>query len=179
MRKFMLIPAVLLAAAATVAYAQDGPTSSGEPQGHGHHHRPGSPFMHELHALNLTDSQKADIKQLVKSSFKQMRPRMQAARKQRLAFEALAPDSADYDPAAQALAQTEASNASARVLQLTALKRQIYERLTPDQKQQLAALEAKRQAKIAKWRAQHPPRGGRRAIDPLARRSGFAGTRPA
>ncbi|MGH8504848.1 MAG: Spy/CpxP family protein refolding chaperone [Stenotrophobium sp.] len=156
MRKFMLIPVVLLAAVATFAYAQ---------QGHDRHHRPGAPFMHELHELSLTDSQKADIKQLVKSSFEQMKPRMQAARKQRIAFEALAPDATDYDSAAQALAQTEASNASARVLQLTSLKQQIYQRLTPDQKQQLAALEAKRQAHIAKWRAQHPPHGDRDGDD--------------
>lgn len=156
MRKLMLIPVVLLSAAASaLVYAQSGPAPDGVRQGHGHHHRPDSPFMHELHALNLTDSQKADIKQLVKASFEQMKPRMQAERKQRAAFEALTPDSPDYNTAAQALAQTAASSASARVLQLTSLKQQIYQRLTSEQKQKLSELESKRQARRTQWQSRH------------------------
>ncbi|MGH8460451.1 MAG: Spy/CpxP family protein refolding chaperone [Stenotrophobium sp.] len=160
MRKLMFIPAALLAvAASSFAFAHEGP-GPGPGNDGWHHPHHALPFVRELHHLNLNDSQKADIKQLVKTSFEQMRPRMKAARQQRQAFEALSPDSPDYSAAAQALAQTEASAASARVLQLTALKQQIYQRLTAAQKQQLAAMQtadqALRQARMQQWKADHP-----------------------
>ena len=162
MRKSMFIPAAMPAMAASsfaLAHEGPGPGSDGPGGWHGRPHH-GAPFVRELHHLNLSDSQKADIRKLVKASFVQMKPQMQAARQQRQAFEALAPDSPAYSAAAQALAQTEANVASARVLQLTTLKQQIYQKLTTAQKQQLASMQAAnqslRQARIAQWKAEHP-----------------------
>lgn len=155
MRKTFLLPSVLFAAALATGVSVSALAFDGE---HGGRHH-GSPFIHELHQLNLSDAQKASVKNLVKTSFAQSKPQAQAFHQQRAAFEALAPNDPNYAASSSALAQAAAAQASARVTQLTALKQQIFAVLTPAQQQQLAALEAKRQARRAEWEAKHPDAG--------------------
>lgn len=155
MRKSFLLPSVLLAAALATGASVSALAFDG---GHGGRHH-GGPFIHELHELNLSDAQKASIKNLVKTSFAQSKSQNQAFRQQREAFEALAPNDPSYASSASALAQAAGTQASARVTQLTTLKQQIFAVLTPAQQQQLVALEAKRQAHRAEWKAKHPDAG--------------------
>lgn len=124
--------------------------------GHGHH---GMMAMRALNKLNLSDAQRDQIKQFAKQDFEQLKPRMQALRQQRKAFESTDPNSPGYQTAAGNLAQAEASLASARVMQRAALRAQVYNVLSPAQRSQLAAMRAQRQARMQQWKefqAQHP-----------------------
>jgi len=142
MRKSLLaIPAVLAMAASAVAFAGGG----------FHHHH--SAMLHELRQLSLTDDQKASIKQMAQASFAQAKTQRQALFQQRLAFESATPGTAAYQTAAAALAQSEASAASARVTSEAALETQVYGILTDAQKTQFASLQAQHQAKVAQWQA--------------------------
>jgi Spy/CpxP family protein refolding chaperone len=127
--------------------------------GHAHHGGDFGLGFAGLHKLDLSDAQKASIKQLVQQNFAQLKPQRDAVRQQRAAFEALTPDAAGYQSAAASLAQAEASLTSARITQGAALRAQIYAVLTSAQKTQLANLKAEREARMEQWkafRAQHP-----------------------
>jgi periplasmic protein CpxP/Spy len=149
MRKTMTLSIILAAAlgCSALAFAQGGPGFGG-PGGHGHH---GDGF-NELRGLNLTDAQKASVKQIVKASFTQLRPQFQAVRQARQAFEALSPASSGYQAAAATLAQAEASLTSARITARAAVTAQIYTTvLTSAQQSQAATQKAAFQARRAQW----------------------------
>ncbi|MDB5986963.1 MAG: hypothetical protein JWR16_2016 [Nevskia sp.] len=155
MRKYMIVSAALLAALglSTSVFAQaPGPGADGP----GWHHHRGGPFRHELRQLNLSDAQKASIKQIVQAARPQMRAQVEAVHQQRKAFETATPGTAAYQSAAAALAQAEATAASARVQEGAAVRTQIYAVLTDAQKAQLATLIQQREAKVAQWQAEHP-----------------------
>lgn len=152
MRKTMTLSIILAAAlgCSALALAQGGPGFGGPggPGGHGHH---GGGFG-ELRGLNLTDAQKASVKQIVQASFTQLKPQFQAVRQARQAFEALSPTSSGYQAAAATLAQAEASLTSARITARAAVTAQIYTTvLTSAQQSQAAAQRAAFQARKAQW----------------------------
>ncbi len=159
MRKTVLVSAVLAAAAGCAPFAfaqQDAPAPA--PAWHGHRH---AAMMgdHVYDKLNLTDAQRADIRQLTRQSIEQMKPQMQALHQKREAFEAALPGSAGYQAAANDLAQAEADAARARVLQRADLRARIYNVLTPAQRTQLANLRAQRMARVQQWKEfqqEHP-----------------------
>lgn len=142
------------------AVAAQGAPGPGGPGGWGHHGGPGGHHgMMELGKLNLSDTQKASIKQVMKSSFEQNRSRFQALRQQRQAFEAMKPTDPGYQSAASALAQAEGAATTARVQQMANVRAQVYNLLTPAQQSQLATMRAQRQARMQQWKefkAQHP-----------------------
>lgn len=150
-----LASALVLGSSATVAIAagQDGGPHRGW-HGHGH----GGGFA-ALSKLNLTDAQRASVKQIISSSFAQNKTQRQAVRQQREAFEAMTPDQAGYQAAAASLAQAEASATQARVVQQAQVRAQIYGVLNASQKAQLASFKAAAQTRKEQWqqfRAQHP-----------------------
>lgn len=158
MRKNVTLALVLASAMAltpfAIAAAQDGGFHGG---GHGHHGG-----FEAYSKLNLTDAQKASIKQVVQSSFAQNKPQRQALQQQREAFEAMAPNSSGYQAAATSLAQAEGAAMQARVQQRAAVRAQIYSILTPAQQSQLASIKAAKQAERQQWqqfKAQHPVTG--------------------
>jgi Spy/CpxP family protein refolding chaperone len=122
--------------------------------------------MHELGKLNLSDAQKDSIKQFAKQGFGQLKPQMEAVRQQRKAFESMDPTSSGYRTATSNLAKAEADFASARVMQRAALRAQVYNLLTPEQRSQLATMRAQREvrmqqrkARMQQWKefkAEHP-----------------------
>jgi Spy/CpxP family protein refolding chaperone len=122
--------------------------------GHGHH------GMHDAFAkLNLTDAQKASIKQIVQTSRGENRDQWKALRTQREAFEQMTPDQVGYQAAAARLAQAEGQATQARVEQRAKVQAQIYAVLTPAQKAQLATMRAQREARREQWkefRQSHP-----------------------
>lgn len=151
MRKNLILGLALSSALAIGSFAiaaQDAPGPGG-PGGWGHHG--GHHGMMDFHKLNLTDAQKASIKQIMKSSFEQGKGQRQALRQQREAFEAMKPTDAGYQSAAAALAQAEGAAATARVQQMANVRARVYNVLTPAQQSQLAAQKAQEQARRQQW----------------------------
>lgn len=164
MRKNLLL-GLALASAMTLTTAAMAAGQDGGPKGdwHGGHRGGHHGMMMGMEKLNLSDDQKASIKQIVKGSFTQNKAQFDNLRKQRVAFEAMTPDQVGYQQAATSLAQTEAAATQQRVQQRAQIRAQIYALLTPAQKQQLAQLKADRQARMEQWkefRAQHPASSG-------------------
>lgn len=158
MRKNLTLALAMVSALALAPFAiaaaagQDG----GPHGGHGGH---GHEFAAEYAKLNLSDAQKANIKQIMQNAFSQTKTQRQNLRQQREAFEQMAPTASGYQAAATALAQAEGAAATARVQQRAAVRAQIYAVLTPAQQAQLATLKAERQARHQQWeqfKAQHP-----------------------
>ncbi|MFC5740983.1 Spy/CpxP family protein refolding chaperone [Dyella tabacisoli] len=150
MRKIIPLSILLttaLACSALAFAAPDGEHFGGQGHGHGH----GGEGFRELQKLNLSDAQRASIKDIVKQGFAQLKPQMQAVRQQRSAFEALTPDSPNYQSAAASLAQAEGQLTVARLTQRAALKAQIYAVLNSSQKSQLATLKAAHEARKQQW----------------------------
>ncbi|HTV86437.1 MAG TPA: Spy/CpxP family protein refolding chaperone [Dyella sp.] len=154
MRKTMTLSIILAAALGCSALALAGPGGQDFGPGpggfHGHGHHGGAGLL--LKGVNLTDAQKASIKQIMQQSFTQLKPQFQAVRTQREAFEALSPSSSGYQAAAASLAQAEANLTSARIVARAAATAQIYTTvLTASQQSQVAANKAAMQARKAEW----------------------------
>lgn len=145
---FILASALALTGA---AYAATGDHDGGRHFG-GHGHR-GHHGMHEAFAkLNLTDAQKASIKQITQATRAQNKDQWQALRTQREAFGQMTPDQVGYQAAAARLAQAEGQATQARIEQHAKLEAQIYAVLTPAQKAQLATLRSQREARREQWK---------------------------
>lgn len=140
------------------ASSTSGPMQQGKWHGmhHGHMHRHMQRHrMRMLHKLNLSDTQRTNIRQMVHESFEQARPEMQALRQKREAWEAATPGSSAYRSAAEDLATAEANAARQRVVRRAALRARIYGLLTSRQRNQLANLRAEHQARMQQWRSGH------------------------
>jgi periplasmic protein CpxP/Spy len=126
-----------------------------------HHGRPGHGHGHDMafRKLDLTDAQRASIKQIMHASFAQNKTQWTALRQQRSAFESMTPDQVGYQAAAARLAQAEGDATRARVQQKATVRAQIYALLTPTQKAKMATMNTERQARREQWkqfRAEHP-----------------------
>jgi Spy/CpxP family protein refolding chaperone len=155
MRKSISLGLILASAVAVTTFAATAQTAGG----HGGWHSHGHGQLMALSKLNLTDAQRASIKQIMQTSFAQNKTQRQALGQQRSAFESMTPDQVGYQAAAASLAQAEGSAAQARVQQRANITAQIYAVLTAPQKAQLATLKAQQQARKAQWqqfKAQHP-----------------------
>lgn len=155
MRKTTTLGLILASAIAvtTVAVAAPG---AGDWHGHGHG---GHGQMMALNKLNLTDAQRASVKQIIQTSFAQNKTQRQALQQQRSAFEAMTPGQVGYQAAAASLAQAEGAATVQRVQQRANIRAQIYAVLTTSQQAQLATLKAQQQARKQQWqqfKAQNP-----------------------
>ena len=172
MRKTLLLSAALVAVlgCAPLAFAQqtDASQTGAAPTDHAWHHHHGMMGSQMYDQLNLSDAQRAQIKQLTEQNFAQAKPQMQALRQARKAFEAAAPGSADYQTAASNLAEAEADVARTRTTNRANLRAQIYQLLTPEQRTQLASLQAERKAQKQQWRESHTQGGDAAAPDSSA-----------
>lgn len=115
--------------------------------------------MMMLGKLNLTDAQRASVKQIISSQREQGRAQWKTLRQQRQAFESMIPTQAGYQAAAARLAQASGQATQARVQQQADTRAQIYAVLTPAQQMQLAAHRQQREARHAQWKqfkAEHP-----------------------
>lgn len=151
---FILASALAVTGAAYAAGGHDGGRHFG---GHGHRGHNG---MHEAFGkLNLTDAQKASIKQITQATREQNKSQWQALRTQREAFGKMTPDQVGYQAAAARLAQAEGQATQVRIEQRAKVKAQIYAVLTPTQRAQLATLRSQREARREQWktfRQSHP-----------------------
>ncbi|MBK7252024.1 MAG: Spy/CpxP family protein refolding chaperone [Gammaproteobacteria bacterium] len=153
-----LFPALALASALTfsgIALA----APPGQDSGCDHEGRPHA--MRAFEKLNLSDSQKASIKQIMQNSFAEGKGRREALIQQRQAFAAMQPTDPGYQAAADSLAQAEGAAATARVQQMAGVRAQVHAVLTPAQQTQLASMKAERQTRRQQWQEGkgRPPRG--------------------
>ena len=155
MRKNISLALVLASAVALAPFAIASAQDGGPHGGHGHGHGAFEAYS----KLNLTDAQKASIKQIMQTAFSQGKAQRDTLRQQREAFEQMAPNASGYQTAAASLAQAEGAATTARVQQRAAIRAQVYAILTPAQQAQLATLKAQREARREQWqqfKAQHP-----------------------
>ena len=162
MRKNTLLGLALasaLAIGSTVALAAPAGAPGQGGFGHGGHGHRGHGQMMMLGKLNLSDAQKASVKQIVSTSRTQNKSSREALRTQRSAFEAMTPNQVGYQSAAASLAQAEGQATQQRVQQMANLRAQIYAVLTPQQQAQAATFKAQSQARRAQWKqfqTEHP-----------------------
>ena len=155
MRKHTLLGLALASAlviGSTVAVAAPGAGGHGSSD-HGWHGHHGNSQMMMLHKLNLSDAQKASVKQIVSTNREQNKGQRQALRQQRDAFESMTPNQVGYQAAAASLAQAEGQATQARVQQMANLRAQVYAVLTPQQQAQAATFKTQAQARRAQWKA--------------------------
>lgn len=163
MRKHLTLGLILSSALALTSVAMaagpDGHQGGREQgrSGHGHHRGHGHDMAFKK--LDLTDAQRASIKQIVSNSRTQNKGQREALRQQREAFRSMTPDQVGYQAAAARLAQAEGSAMQVRVQQKANVRAQVYAVLTPAQKAKMATMRAEHQARREQWKsfkAQHP-----------------------
>ena len=143
-------------ALATLAVAAPAGPGDGMHQGqhsHGHGHEMG------FSKLDLSDTQRASIKQIMQTSHAQNKTQREALRQQRSAFESMTPDQVGYQATVARLAQTEGDATRVRVQQKATVRAQIYALLTPAQKAKMATMKTEQQARRQQWKqfkAEHP-----------------------
>ncbi len=100
--------------------------------------------MHELRNLELSDSQREQIRGFLKAQREQGQSDRKAQFELRRSFELATPGTAQFQSLTQQLADAEATEARNRVQQMASLRSQVYGVLTPAQRSELAAELAKR-----------------------------------
>lgn len=158
MRKNITLGLILGSTLALVTLAVAAPAASSGDTHHGRHSH-GHDHDMGLRKLDLTDAQRASIKQVMHSSVAQNKTQRDALRQQRDAFESMTPDQVGYQAAAARLAQVEGDATRVRVQQKATIRAQIYAMLTPAQKAQMATLQTQRQARWQQWqqfKAEYP-----------------------
>lgn len=138
-----------LALCAGMAMAQD-TTTPPPPRDHSMHRgfRGGPEFGLPLHQLNLTDDQKAQIKQIFQSEKQSFRPLMQQEATSRQAMMQLI-TSGNFDRAkASALAAQEGQTHVQLEVEHAKMASQIYRLLSSDQKSKLSEILAQRQQRM-------------------------------
>ncbi|MGH8157003.1 MAG: Spy/CpxP family protein refolding chaperone [Rhodanobacter sp.] len=159
MRKSTSLGLILASAIAIATIAVAAPAAAQQGGWHGHGGHGGHGQLMALNKLNLTDAQRASVKQIMQTSFAQNKTQRQALQQQRSAFESMTPDQVGYQAATTSLAQAEGAATQQRVQQRANVRAQIYAVLSTSQKAQLATLQAQQQARKQQWaqfKAQHP-----------------------
>ncbi len=160
MRKNLTLGLILGSALAfgTFAIAADhGGHEGGRGDSHGHHR--GHGHWMAFKKLDLTDAQRASIKQIVHNSYAQNKDQREALHQQREAFSSMTPDQVGYQAAAATLARAEGNATQLRVQQKATVRAQIYAVLTPAQKAKMATMRAEKRARREQWKtfkSQHP-----------------------
>lgn len=143
MNKTLIASALLaLTAAVAVDTALAQATTPAAPAiAHEHHHGHHGPFMGALRQLDLTDTQKASIRQIFESRRATAKAEFASFREQHRAFAALDPAAPDYQQQVNGYADEAAAKARQRTQDMAQMKSQVIAVLTPAQKSQfLAAL---------------------------------------
>lgn len=139
---FVVALALMLSAGAAVA--QD------MPQGHMHRHGMFGEML-PFHAVDLTDAQRTQIKQIFQNAEPTMKPLFEQLHQNHQAMMQLI-TSGTFDQAkAQALASQSSQILGQLAVQRASLESQAYQLLTPEQKTKMSEVLAKRQ----QWFEQH------------------------
>lgn len=145
-RSILLIGAAGLALAVGLAFAQSEGGHSG--MHHGGHMMGGPEFGRILHQLNLTDDQKAQVKQIFQAEKANMKPLMQQEGQAHLQLMQLI-TSGNFDQGkATAIASQEAQTHIQLEVEHAKIGSQIYQLLSSDQKAKVADMIAKHQQRM-------------------------------
>lgn len=162
MRKNITLGLILGSTLALATLAVAAPSGQEEGMHQGHHSRGqehGRGHGMGFDKLDLSDAQRASIKQIMQTSHGANKTQWEALRQQRSAFEQMTPDQVGYQAAAARLAQAEADATRVRVQQKATVRAKVYALLTPEQKARMATMQTERQARRQQWKqfkAEHP-----------------------
>ena len=149
--KMNKVPVIMVALAMTwglAAFAQDAPPPM--PPGHMHHHGMFGEML-PFHAIDLTDAQRTQIKQLYENAKPAMKPTFEQLRQNHQAMIQLV-TSGNFDQAkAQVLAAQSSQLMSQLAVQHASIAAQAYQLLTPEQKTQMSKALAERQQRMERW----------------------------
>ena len=151
-----LILAVLAATSLSLAIA----AYAGGPGGDGHHGKRGDSFgghrgMHGLmfeRMLELTDEQKAAVDEIHSAAKEQRKESRDERGDGRQAMMDLNPSDADYQTKVAELGKQKAAQVEQRIIAHAAMQAQVYEILTPEQREKLEQLKAEAKERSAKRR---------------------------
>ncbi len=150
--------AVALVIGITVAYAEGGP-DGGPMHHHGMHMRggymggPGMGFP--MHGLNLTDDQRAQMKQIFQSEKGNIHPLMQQEFQAHQQMMALVTSGSFDEAKATALATQEAQTHIQMQVEHAKIAAQMYQLLSSDQKSKVADMMAKHQQMMQQFKQNH------------------------
>lgn len=122
----------------------------------GGHWRGDEHSMRMLDQLDLSTSQRDNIRKWMQQERADARPEQAALMQKRTAFADATPGTSQYNTATSELVKAESQAAEARVTRQAALRAKIYAELTPAQRTKLAGLHQARQQKMQQWRKSHP-----------------------
>jgi Spy/CpxP family protein refolding chaperone len=160
-----LVAGAILCAASGLSMADEAASPAGSTPSSAPHHcgpgRMGEPG-HIYSQLGLSAEQQASIKAIRTAAEPQMKSLHQQLRANHLKLMQTKPDDANYGNVVAEVAQSNATLESQRTSQMAEVRAQMYAVLTPAQKTQLAALEAKwgEHAHHAPWGQHAPPADG-------------------
>jgi periplasmic protein CpxP/Spy len=106
-----------------------------------------------LRGLDLSDAQKAQVKQIMSAERPTLKPLMQQEKQDRQQMTALVRGGSFEEAKAMPIAAQEAQVHSQIAVERAKIEAQIYQLLTPEQKSKLAEREARR----GQWAQQHAP----------------------
>jgi protein CpxP len=143
--KIALVGTLALAVVVGIAFAQEGGPESMHHHMHGQMMGMGGPEFAFLHQLNLTDDQKAQVKQIFQAEKPNLKPLHQQEMQAHLQLMQLI-TSGSFDQAkASAIASQEAQTHAQMVVEHAKIGSQIYQLLNSDQKAKVADMIAKHQ----------------------------------
>jgi len=150
--KIAIVGALALALSGGAAFAQQGSGGPGPM-----HHRMmhggafmggAGPFGMMLHRLNLTDDQKAQVKQIMQAEKPNIKPLMQQERTAHEAMAQLVTSGSFAEDKATAIANQEAQTHVRMQVEHAKIASQIYQLLSADQKAKVAQIIAQRQQRM-------------------------------
>jgi periplasmic protein CpxP/Spy len=145
------LPLAIAGAAPQAVDGTEAPSTPGGGMGYGHHgHRPGWGLAHLYSKLGLSADQQASVKSILDAARPGLKNLHQQMRANSLKLRQTTPDDPNYASVAAEVSQTHGTLSTQLVSQMADVRSKLYAVLTPAQKTQLAALEAKWQANGAK-----------------------------
>ncbi|HXM67238.1 MAG TPA: Spy/CpxP family protein refolding chaperone [Candidatus Acidoferrum sp.] len=141
--------AVVLGAAISKAQTTD-TTPSSAPAGHGHRHGMRGPMMDfPFKQLNLTDAQKAQVKELMQKEHSTMKPLMQQMHQMDQQIKQYSESTGTFDETkVQALVTPQAQTLVQLKVEQARIHNELYQLLTPDQQTKMKEIEANREARM-------------------------------
>lgn len=146
----MLAASLAVLLMAGIAVSQDTNTSPPPPGPSPHHHGfDGGPLGFYTRALNLTDAQRTQIKQIMANEKPTLHPLMQQEEQSHQQMMQLATGGNFDESKAQAIATQEAQTHTQIEVEHAKIMSQAYQVLTPDQKTKFAEMQARHQQRMA------------------------------
>jgi len=139
--------AVVLGAAISKAQTTD-TTPSSPPAGHGHRHGMRGPMMgFPFKQLNLTDAQKAKVKEVMQKEHSTMKPLMQQMHQMDQQIKQYSEGTFD-EAKVQALVTQQSQNLVQVKVEQARVHNELYQLLTPEQQTKMKEIEANREARM-------------------------------